>query len=88
MKVTKTQLKQIIKEELNEFMDSPQPGDEELYRELIQKIGSSEDFDQLLYVRNRLDVGGEQLMRDLRQAAHIAHLASPYDPGNKKDTNI
>ena len=50
MKITKSKLKQIIKEQLNEFMDSPEPGDEELYRELIQKIGSSEDFDQLLYV--------------------------------------
>jgi|TARA_R110000824_G_scaffold34890_1_gene110098 hypothetical protein len=28
MKITKSQLKQIIKEELNEFMDDPDPGDQ------------------------------------------------------------
>ena len=70
MKITKSQLKQIIKEQLNEFMDSPEPGDEELYRELIQKIGSSEDFDQLLYVINRLGVEEEQVLLDLGAAAH------------------
>ena len=70
MKITKSKLKQIIKEQLNEFMDSPEPGDEELYRELIQKIGSSEDFDQLLYVINRLGIAAEQVTMDLGRAAH------------------
>ena len=71
MKITKTQLKEIIKKELNEYgFEPPNPGDEELYRELIQKIGSSEDFDQLLYVINRLGVDGDQVMDDLGEAAH------------------
>ena len=71
MKITKTQLKEIIKKELNEYgFEPPNPGDEELYRELIQKIGSSEDFDQLLYVINRLGIDGEQVMMDLGEAAH------------------
>jgi len=72
MKITKSQLKQIIKEELNEggYAGYAEPGDEELYRELIQKIGSSEDFDQLLYVINRLGVEEEQVLLDLGAAAH------------------
>jgi hypothetical protein len=69
MKITKSQLKEIIKKELNEF-GYAEPGDEELYRELIQKIGSSEDFDQLLYVINRLGVEEEQVLLDLGAAAH------------------
>jgi len=52
--------------------------DEELYRELIQKIGASEDFDQLLYVRNRLGIDGEQVMMDLGEAAHGREQEEEY----------
>ena len=69
MKITKTQLKEIIKEELNEF-NRPDPGDEELYMELIDTIATSDDFQQLLYVINRLGVDGDQVMDDLGEAAH------------------
>jgi len=77
MKITKSQLKEIIKKELNEF-GYAEPGDEELYRELIQKIGSSEDFDQLLYVINRLGVEVEQVMMDLGDAAHGREQEEEY----------
>jgi len=69
MKITKTQLKEIIRKELNEFGYS-EPGDEELYMELIDRIATSDDFQQLLYVRNRLGIDGDQVMDDLGQAAH------------------
>ena len=69
MKITKRQLKEIIRKELNEFGYS-EPGDEELYMELIDAIATSDDFQQLLYVRNRLGIDGDQVMDDLGQAAH------------------
>jgi len=69
MKITKRQLKEIIKKELNEYGYS-EPGDEELYMELIDAIATSDDFQQLLYVRNRLGIDGDQVMDDLGQAAH------------------
>jgi len=69
MKITKRQLKEIIRKELNEFGYS-EPGDEELYMELIYAIATSDDFQQLLYVRNRLGIDGDQVMDDLGQAAH------------------
>jgi len=69
MKITKTQLKEIIRKELNEYGFS-EPGDEELYMDLIDRIATSDDFQQLLYVRNRLGIDGDQVMDDLGQAAH------------------
>jgi hypothetical protein len=71
MKITKTQLKEIIRKELNEYgFEPPNPGDEELYLELIDAIATSDDFQQLLYVINRLGVDGDQVMDDLGEAAH------------------
>ena len=72
MKITKRQLKQIIKEELNEggYAGYAEPGDMELYMELIDAIARSDDFQKLLYVRNRLGVDADQGMDDLGQAAH------------------
>ena len=71
MKITKRQLKEIIRKELNEYGFEPSnPGDEELYMELIDAIATSDDFQQLLYVRNRLGIDGDQVMDDLGQAAH------------------
>ena len=71
MKITKRQLKEIIRKELNEYgFEPPNPGDEELYLELIDSIATSDDFQQLLYVINRLGVDGDQVMDDLGEAAH------------------
>ena len=69
MKITKTQLKEIIRKELNEY-GFAEPGDEELYLELIDAIATSDDFQQLLNVRNRLGIGADQMMDDLGEAAH------------------
>ena len=69
MKITKSQLKEIIKQELNEY-GFDDAGDMELYMELIDTIATSDDFQQLLYVRNRLGVDADQVMDDLGQAAH------------------
>ena len=69
MKITKSQLKEIIKQELNEY-GFDDAGDMELYMELIDTIATSDDFQQLLYVRNRLGIDGDQVMDDLGQAAH------------------
>jgi hypothetical protein len=38
--------------------------------ELIDSIATSDDFQQLLYVINRLGVDGDQVMDDLGEAAH------------------
>jgi len=71
MKITKRQLKEIIKKELNEYGFEPSnPGDEELYMELIDAIATSDDFQQLLYVVNRLGVGADEVMGALGEAAH------------------
>jgi hypothetical protein len=72
MKITKRQLKEIIRKELNEggYAGYAEPGDMELYMELIDAIATSDDFQQLLYVRNRLGIDGDQVMDDLGQAAH------------------
>jgi len=69
MKITKSQLKEIIKQELNEY-GFDDAGDMELYMELIDTIATSDDFQQLLYVRNRLGIDADQVMDDLGQAAH------------------
>ena len=62
--------KEIINELVHFAKLSQSDEDEELYRELIQKISASEDFDQLLYVINRLGVKEEQVILDLGAAAH------------------
>ena len=59
-----------IKEELNEFMDDPDPGDQAEYEALITQIGTSEDFNRLLTLRNRLDVEHEEMLRRLFDASH------------------
>ena len=71
MKITKSQLKEIIRKELNEYGFEPSnPGDEELYMELIDAIATSDDFQQLLNVINRLGVGADEVMDALGEAAH------------------
>jgi hypothetical protein len=70
MKITKQQLKELIKEELNEFMDDPDPGDQAEYEDLIAQIGVSEDFNRLLTLRNRLDIEPEEMLRMLFDMSH------------------
>ena len=70
MKMTKSQLKQIIKEELNEFMDDPDPGDQAEYEGLIEQIGVSEDFNRLLTLNNRLGIEPEEMLRMLFDMSH------------------
>ena len=70
MKITKQQLKEIIKKELNEFMDDPEPTDQAEYEDLLAQIGVSEDFNRLLTLRNRLDIEPEEMLRALVDVSH------------------
>ena len=91
MKITKSQLKQIIKEEvaeeLNEFMDDPDPGDQAEYEDLIAQIGVSEDFNRLLTLNNRLDIEPEEMLRMLFDMSHNEpEIEKEYDPADSPFT--